>query len=100
MRGMVIAGLAVLAGHAAMAAETPLPLKPGSGVELVSAYCNVCHTSDYIIMNSPFLSPAAWKAEVTKMRTAFGAPLDDAVAAEIAGYLAANYAAGDKPHGR
>ena len=48
-------------------------------------------------MNSPFLSPAAWKAEVTKMRAAFGAPMDDAVVAEIAGYLGANYAAGGKP---
>ena len=39
-----------------------------------------------IIMNSPFLSPAAWKAEVTKMRAAFGAPMDDSVVAEIAAY--------------
>jgi hypothetical protein len=44
-------------------------------------------------MNSVFLSPAAWKAEVTKMRTVFGAPIDESTAADIAAYLAANYAA-------
>jgi mono/diheme cytochrome c family protein len=97
MRGIVIIGLAVLAGHGALAADTPMPLKPGPGAELASAYCNACHTSDYIIMNSPFLSPTAWKAEVTKMRAAFGAPLDDAVVAEITSYLAAHYASSGKP---
>jgi hypothetical protein len=94
MRGIVIIGLALLASHGALAADTPIPLKPGPGADTTAAYCNACHTSDYIIMNSPFLSPATWKAEVTKMRTAFGAPIDDAVATEITGYLAAHYAAG------
>ena len=97
MRGAVILGLGLLAGHGALAADTPMPLKAGAGAETTAAYCNACHTSDYIIMNSPFLSPAAWKAEVAKMRATFGAAMDDAVAAEIAGYLAANYAAGAKP---
>ncbi len=45
-------------------AEDPLPLKPGPNVEMVQGYCNSCHTSNYIIMNSTFLSTAAWKAEV------------------------------------
>jgi mono/diheme cytochrome c family protein len=97
MRGVVIIGLVLLAGHEAWAADTPAALRPGPGADTTAAYCNACHTSDYIIMNSPFLSPAAWKAEVTKMRAAFGAPMDDAVVAEIAGYLGANYAAGGKP---
>jgi uncharacterized protein (DUF697 family) len=48
-------------------------------------------------MNSMFLTPAAWKAEVTKMRTAFGAQIDDDIAAEITAYLAANYAVPGKP---
>ncbi len=90
MRVVVIA--LVLASSAAWADEEPAPLKAGAGVEVVSANCNVCHTSDYIVMNSVFLSADAWKAEVTKMRRAFGAPVDDATAAEIVAYLAANYA--------
>jgi hypothetical protein len=44
-------------------------------------------------MNSPFLTPGAWQAEVAEMRTAFGAPIDDATAATITAYLAAHYAA-------
>ena len=43
-------------------------------------------------MNSRFLTPEVWKAEVTKMRTAFGAPIDDDAANAIIAYLAAHYA--------
>jgi mono/diheme cytochrome c family protein len=101
MRGVLVIALALLAGHSAghgaLAADTPVALKPGPGAEVTTAYCNACHTSDYIIMNSPFLSPATWKAEVTKMRAVFGAEMDDAVMAEISAYLGANYAAPGKP---
>jgi len=97
MRGVQAIGVALLAGHSALAADGPTALKPGPGAEVTTAYCNACHTSDYIIMNSPFLSPATWKAEVTKMRTAFGAEMDDAVMAEISAYLGTNYAAAAKP---
>jgi mono/diheme cytochrome c family protein len=92
MRAVAIAMFVALAGRGAMAADTPAPLKPGAGDDLAGAYCNACHTSDYIVMNSTFLTPDGWKAEVTKMRTAFGAPMDDATAAQIAAYLAAHYA--------
>ena len=68
-------------------------LAPGAGQDTVAASCGSCHTTDYIRMNAPFLSPDGWKAEVTKMRTAFGAPIDDAVAAEITQYLIAQYGA-------
>jgi hypothetical protein len=44
-------------------------------------------------MNSPYLDAAGWTAEVTKMIKAFGAPIDDADAKAIAGYLAKNYGA-------
>ncbi len=83
--------LALLVGRSARAQETPVPLKPGAGAEAAGAQCNTCHTSDYIVMNSVFLSAADWKAEVSKMRTAFGATIDDGTAAEIAAYLTANY---------
>jgi mono/diheme cytochrome c family protein len=93
MRTGLVAVLALLGCAVARAADSPVPLKSGPGAEAAGGYCNVCHTSDYIIMNSVFLSPAAWKAEVTKMRTVFGAPIDESTAADIAAYLAANYAA-------
>ncbi len=84
--------LTLLIVRSALAQEAPVPLKPGAGAQAASVRCNTCHTSDYIVMNSVFLSAAAWKAEVAKMRTAFGATIDDSTAAEIAAYLAANYA--------
>ncbi len=85
----------LLACSGAMAADATL--KPGPGDDTTAVTCATCHTSNYIIMNSPFLTPEAWKAEVTKMRTAFGAPIDDETAAEIIAYLAKNYAAVQKP---
>ncbi len=95
MRMVGLALAALLLGRGALAADTPL--KPAVGDEATTAVCSACHTPDYIIMNSAFLTPEAWKAEVTKMRTAFGAPIDDATAAEIIAYLAKNYAATPKP---
>ena len=97
MRALSAAFVAALLGHGALAADAPAPLKPGPGSETTATTCVACHTSDYIIMNSAFLSPDAWKAEVTKMRSAFGAPIDDETAAKIVAYLGANYAGTPKP---
>jgi len=73
-------------------AQQQVPLKPGPGHDEVTSSCATCHTLNYIRMNSPFLTPDAWKAEVTKMREAFGAPIDDDTANTIIKYLSANYA--------
>ncbi len=89
--------LTLLSTTLAMADDTPTPLKAGSGQDVASTACAVCHTTDYIIMNSVFLTADAWKAEVTKMRSVYGAPIDDDTAAQITTYLAANYAAAKKP---
>jgi mono/diheme cytochrome c family protein len=97
VKRLLIAALGALVCSGALADDTPVPLRRGAGDEVANAYCNVCHTSDYIVMNSSFLTPDAWKAVVTKMRTAFGAPIDDATAAQIVTYLAAHYAMGAKP---
>ena len=72
--------------------ESGVQLKPGPGLEVVQRNCVVCHSLDYIQMNSVFLSASGWTAEVTKMRNLFGAPVNDADAATIAAYLAATYA--------
>jgi hypothetical protein len=72
-------------------AQQAVPLKPGPGADAVTASCDTCHTLGYIRMNSPFLTPEAWKAEVAKMRDAFGAPIDDDVANVIVKYLSVNY---------
>jgi hypothetical protein len=95
MRWVLAAVVALMCGSAL--ADEPAALKAGAGADAAGAYCNACHTSDYIVMNSVFLTGAQWTAEVTKMRKAFGAPIDDATAAEISAYLAANYAVAAKP---
>jgi mono/diheme cytochrome c family protein len=81
----------------AMAADAPGGLQAGPGRDVVTAACGTCHSVDYIRMNSVFLTPDAWKIEVAKMRTAFGAPIDDDTAAEILAYLDAHYAAAAPP---
>jgi mono/diheme cytochrome c family protein len=78
---------------AARAAQQTIDLVPGPGLAEITAGCSGCHSLDYVRMNAPFLSPDAWKAEITKMRTAFGAPIDDEDSAKILAYLTANYGA-------
>jgi cytochrome c5 len=75
----------------AMAQRAPLP--PGPGKDIVEAGCAMCHSLSYIPMNSRFMTPDVWKAEVTKMRAAFGAPIDDDAANQILTYLIANFGA-------
>jgi hypothetical protein len=91
MKSIHLLAAALLWATPALADEFDIVLKPGPGVETVSVQCAACHSIDYIKMNSPFMSPATWKAEVTKMRKAFGAPIDDATAEEILGYVIAAY---------
>lgn len=85
------ASLALALSLPAHADEDAIKLKPGDGVEVVEGNCGVCHSLDYIQMNSPFLDQKGWQAEVTKMVKAFGAPVADEDQAKIIAYLVANY---------
>jgi mono/diheme cytochrome c family protein len=76
-----------------VAAEQQVELKPGPGRDKVEANCVACHSLDYIVGNSPFMTRQVWDAEVTKMIKAFGAPISDADAKVIVDYLVANYGA-------
>lgn len=91
MRFFTITLLAALVLAPAAAEESHIELKKAPGVEKVERNCVACHSLDYVQMNSPFLSPAGWEAEVTKMIKTFGAPIADADAAIIADYLKKNY---------
>jgi sulfite dehydrogenase (cytochrome) subunit B len=97
MRRWAAVALGVLGSGAVAAAEAQVALVPGEGQDAVRAHCAACHSVDYIVINSPFLTEGQWRAEVTKMRQAFGARIDDAAAAAIVGYLAAHYAVAEKP---
>ena len=84
--------VAILAGLAALPANAQQTgLAEGPGKDVVEAACTVCHSLSYIKMNAKFLGPEVWKAEVAKMRTVFGAPIDDGAAAEITAYLVSRY---------
>lgn len=72
-------------------AEEQIRLKVAPGRDKVEANCTGCHSLDYIQMNSPFLSPAGWDAELAKMIDVFGAPIDANDAKPIVDYLQASY---------
>jgi hypothetical protein len=91
MRTIAIALVAALLGGSAYADEQVIKLKQAPGVDKVENNCAACHTLAYIPMNSVYLNAAGWDAEVTKMRKAFGAPIDDEDAKVIADYLKKNY---------
>jgi mono/diheme cytochrome c family protein len=91
MRRIAIAGLAMLIAAPALAQEPTIDLKKAPGLDKVQTNCAVCHSLDYIQMNSPFPNAALWDAEVAKMRNVYGAPISDADAAVIADYLKRNY---------
>ena len=93
MRAFTVAIIGAVIALPALANEKPVELKKAPGVEKVESNCAACHSLDYIQMNSPFMSPATWDAEVTKMIKAFGAPISDADAEAIKAYLKANYGA-------
>ena len=82
---------AAMAGGIALAQERRVDLKDGPGRAKVEANCASCHSLDYIQGNSPFMNRAVWDAEVAKMIKAYGAPISDTDAKEIADYLAKNY---------
>ena len=80
-----------LAANAALADESQISLKPGPGLDKVTAHCSACHSLDYIQMNSPFPDRKLWEAEVNKMVNAFGAPIPKEDIATIVNYLTQNY---------
>ena len=86
---LAVAALALCG--AAQADESSVQLAQADGVERVQAYCAICHSLDYIVMNSPFQDRAGWDKTVTKMVKVMGAPLAPEDAAAIVDYLAANY---------
>ena len=83
--------LTMLLPVCAMADESAVQLKDGPGRQLVEANCVMCHSLDYIQMNSPFLDRKGWEASVAKMVKVMGAPVSEADAKAIVDYLAGHY---------
>jgi mono/diheme cytochrome c family protein len=91
MRRIAVAAFAALIAAPALAQEQVIELKKAPGLDKVATNCAICHSLDYIQMNSPFPNAALWDAEVTKMIKVYGAPISDADAAAIVNYLKSNY---------
>ena len=90
--GSVLIGATLaLPNHAIAADETSVVLADGPGVDQVRAACSMCHSLDYIVMNSPFQDQAAWEKTVKKMVTVMGAPLAAGQITAIVTYLDAHY---------
>ncbi len=73
------------------AGEESIKLKEGKGKALVEANCSVCHSLDYIQMNSPFLNRKGWEASVNKMIKVMGAPIKPEDVPAIVDYLTKYY---------
>jgi mono/diheme cytochrome c family protein len=86
-----LAALAIAPVAFAQADESTVTLTQAAGVERVQAACVMCHSLDYIVMNSPFQDRTAWDKTVTKMVKVMGAPLAPEDATLIVDYLAAHY---------
>jgi mono/diheme cytochrome c family protein len=82
---------ALLSTLPAFAGEGDVRLKDAPGKELVTANCSMCHSLDYIQMNSPFLDRKGWEASVNKMIKAMGAPVAEADVQKVVDYLASQY---------
>lgn len=67
-------------------------LKAGPGSDLAQTQCQLCHSTDYIVMQ-PGGDAKQWDGVVTKMIKVFGAPLTAADAKAITEYLAKHYSA-------
>jgi hypothetical protein len=75
--------------------ESHVKLKAGPGRDKVLARCTICHSADYIPMNSVFLDRKGWEAEVDKMVHAMGAPVQPDEVPVIVDYLTRNYGRAD-----
>ncbi len=87
--GIAVFGLIVFS--CVRADESSVQLHEGAGKNLLEANCVMCHSLDYIQMNSPFLDRKGWEASVNKMIKAMGAPITEDDAKVIVDYLSAQY---------
>ena len=91
MRTILALCLFAAAPALAQEGEGQLRLRDGPGRQLTEANCVMCHSLDYIPMNSPFLDRKGWEASVNKMIKIMGAPIAEADAQTIVDYLAGQY---------
>ena len=87
---VILAFAALCGAGGAFAQESKVVLKDGPGKDK-AMQCGICHSLDYIPMNSRFLDKKGWTATVNKMRNILAAPILAEDVDTIADYLARNY---------
>ena len=88
---LILPAILLATSVAAMADETSIRLAEGTGLAQVQANCSICHSLDYILMNSPFQDKASWEKTVNKMVKVMGAPLPADDFAVVVTYLDSHY---------
>jgi cytochrome c5 len=83
--------IGMLLAAPALADESQVTLKDGDGRQLVEANCSMCHSLDYIQMNSVFLDRKGWEASVNKMIKVMGAPIRAEDVPGLVDYLTKSY---------
>jgi hypothetical protein len=66
------------------ASDEPFP--PGSGVDIASSQCLICHSAGMVLTQPP-LKKEEWRAEILKMRSVYGAPIPDDQVDALSEYL-------------
>ena len=87
----IVVALAFACTSSTFAQEDKILLKDGPGRDKVMSQCALCHSLDYIQMNSRFLDRTGWTASVTKMINVFGAPIPKEDVDTLVEYLTQNY---------
>jgi cytochrome c5 len=58
----------------------------GVGSDIASSQCEICHSAGMVLTQPP-LKKNEWRAEIVKMRTAYGAPIPEDQVDALAEYL-------------
>jgi len=93
MRAVFAGMFTACAVAGAQAQHQPIELATAPGRDVVEKHCGICHSLDYLTINSPILDRQGWTSEVNKMINVFGAPINPYETAIIIDYLANNYGA-------
>lgn len=83
--------MSLLVFNPALADEADTKLISGPGKDQVLSNCVMCHSLDYIPMNSGFLDRQGWEKTVNKMIKVMGAPIRQEDIEPIVDYLTKNY---------
>jgi mono/diheme cytochrome c family protein len=66
------------------ASDEPFP--PGIGADIATSQCLICHSAGMITTQPP-LKKDEWRAEIIKMRSAYGAPIPEDQVDSLSEYL-------------